>query len=200
MPLAARAEPLAACLRTGVRGRLRACVTKGGGDSERAKSGGQATVEFALVILILVVLIIAIIDFGRMVAMHVAAVAASREGARYGAAVGIAPGTGSPGTPRYLHCDGIRNQAKATTAALIPLTNADIDIWHDDGPGTALRVACEPPDTPVAPLATSITSLDRVIVTVTFTYQPITPLLQSFFGPITVVSTDRRTIVLQPPP
>jgi Flp pilus assembly protein TadG len=183
------------------RARTRPTNTTGGDEGRRSasRSGGQATVEFALVILLLVVLLIAIIDFGRMVAMHVAAVAASREGARYGAAVGIAPST-TPPTPRYLHCAGIRNQARATTSALITLTNADIDIAHDDGPGTGLRIACEPPDAPVPPPPTSITTLDRVVVTVTFTYQPITPLLQSFFGPITVVSTDRRTIVLQPQP
>jgi Flp pilus assembly protein TadG len=183
MHLAARAESLSLALRS------RVSVRPTSGRSRSTTSGGQATVEFALVILLLVVLIIAIIDFGRMMAMHVAAVAASREGARYGAAVGMnASGT----SPRYLDCPGIRAQARATTSALITLADGDIDIWHDDGPSTALRVAC-PPDPP-----TGITSLDRVIVTVDFTYQPITPLLQSFFGPITVSSTDRRTIVLQP--
>jgi Flp pilus assembly protein TadG len=146
-------------------------------------------VEFALVIVILFVVMLAIVELGRMLAMHVGAIAASREGARYGAAVGDVSGT-----QRYLHCDGIRAAARATVSALVTLADGDIVISYDDGPGDATPLAaCPPTRTPA-----DVDSLDRIVVQVTVTYQPITPMLQAVFGPITVTSLDRRTIVKAP--
>jgi Flp pilus assembly protein TadG len=153
---------------------------------------GQALAEFSLTAAIVLLLFLTVVDFGRMVAMHTAAVTASREAARYGSTVGLVGAV-----ERYRNCDGIRDAARKVTASLITLTDGDIAVSYDDGPATATHSTC--PNTAGADTiaAGSVTSLDRVVVQITFTYRPITP-IALLVPPITVVSTDRRTIVLSP--
>jgi Flp pilus assembly protein TadG len=151
---------------------------------------GQALAEFSLTAAIVLLLFLTVVDFGRMVAMHTAAVTASREAARYGSTIGTVSGV-----ERYRNCDGIRDAARTVTESMISLTHDDIAVSYDDGPGTATHTSC--PTTAGADTVAggAVTSLDRVVVQVTFTYRPITP-LALLVPPITVVSTDRRTIVL----
>lgn len=70
---------------------------------------GQALVEFALVIMLLVVLLAATIDFGRAVFNYGAVYNAAREGARYGS---VHP----------TDVTGIQNAARALTGRLDPLS------------------------------------------------------------------------------
>ncbi len=56
------------------------CLTRWGRDER-----GAALVEFAIVVPMLLVLVLAIIDFGRMMAVSAGLAAAAREGARYAA-------------------------------------------------------------------------------------------------------------------
>jgi hypothetical protein len=119
-------------------------------------------------------------------------VMASREGARYGVAVGD-----TAGTPRYADCAGIRDAVRNATGALVDVPDAQIRISYDDGAGTARTQPCAPHGT--GPVADQIQNLDRVHVEVTVTYQAITPVLGSLIGPVTVVSVDRRTIVTEIP-
>lgn len=135
------------------------------------------------------VLFFAVVDFGRMVAIHTATVTASREAARYGSAVG----DNGSGTPRYADCAGIRQAARNVTGAMVTLTDNQIAVSYDDGDGNPTATSC-----PVGPGPTpdpaAIVRLDRVVVTVTATYEAISP-IRFIVGPVTVVSTDRRTIV-----
>jgi Flp pilus assembly protein TadG len=149
-------------------------------------------VEFALTIGIVLVLFFAVVDFGRMVAIHAATVTASREAARYGSAVGDS-GDGL-GTPRYAYCSGIRQAARNVTSSLISLTDAQVAVWYDDGVDTAFRTTADCPPAGTGPVASEIDRLERVVVQVTVTYEAITP-IRFIMGPITVVSIDRRTIV-----
>jgi Flp pilus assembly protein TadG len=147
-------------------------------------SRGQALVETAIVLPVLLVLMMAVVDLGHMTAMHAATVTASREAARYGAAVGEL----TVGTPNYVDCAGIRDAARRVTGGLITLPDAQIAVTYDGGPGTASKGSC--------PLGvSSIARFDRVVVTITLTYRPVTPLLSTIIPAITVTSVDRRTIV-----
>jgi Flp pilus assembly protein TadG len=155
-------------------------------------SRGQATVEFSLVAVILLLTFFAIVDFGRMVAIHSAVVTASREAARYGSAVGI---DALSGEPQYVDCAGIRNAARRVVGGLIAIPDGDIVITYDrdaDNDGTFATVPVDCGD------EADVVSFDRVVVQVTATYRPITPFLQSVVAPITVVSLDRRTVVKGP--
>jgi hypothetical protein len=166
---------------------------------------GQATTEFALVALVLFLIVMAIIDFGRMVAIHSAAVTASREAARYGSATGEV----TPGVPRYIDCDGIRLAARNVTGSLVDWDQTAVNritITYDTGPidtspadgvpdsnaGVATAQPCV--DAVTRPVASDIARFDRVVVTVEVTYRAIAPLIGQIVGPITVTSIDRRTI------
>ena len=153
---------------------------------------GQATVEFALVAGILVVLFLSVIELGHMVAMHAAAVTASREAARYGSTVGD-DGTG---TPHYVDCAGIRGAARRVTGGIITLHDDQIHISYDDGSGNLKSEPCAPFGS--GPSESEIARFDRIAVQVTLTYQAIALPVDALIGPITVVSVDRRTIMKSP--
>lgn len=158
----------------------------------RDSSAGQATVEFSLVAIVLLLTFFAIVDFGRMVAIHAAVVTSSREAARYGSAVGVDI---SSGEPQYVDCVGIRNAARRVVGGLVTIPDGDIVITYDrdaDNDGTFATVAVDCGD------EADVVAFDRVVVQVSVTYRPITPFLQSIVAPITVVSVDRRTIVKGP--
>lgn len=159
---------------------------------DRHGERGAATAEFGLVLPILILLLLAVVDFGRMVAVHAAAVTASREGARYGAAIG----PGGSGDPQYIDCTGIKDAVRRVTSGLITLGNDQIRVSYDNGSGVAKPQVCPPHGT--APLVADIVNLDRVIVEVTLSYQPLAPFVGDMVGPMTVVTIDRRTIVKGP--
>ncbi len=64
-------------------------------------------VEFALVLPILLLVILGVFAFGHLFFVYSSVVSASREAARYGAAVGL----GTNGNLRYQDCEGIRAAA-----------------------------------------------------------------------------------------
>jgi hypothetical protein len=161
-----------------------------GSTSSRSRSGGQATVEFALTIGIVLTLFFAVVDVGRLVAIYSATVTSSREAARYGSAVG----DNGAGTPRYADCPGIRLAARKVTGSLVPLTDSQIVVSYDNGTGGSTGAAPCPVGAGPAPSPADIDSLDRVVVRVSTTFQAITP-IRFILGPITVSSTNRRTIV-----
>jgi Flp pilus assembly protein TadG len=161
--------------------------------------------ELALVVPIFMLLVLAIVDFGRMVAIHSAAVTASREAARYGSATGEV----SPGVPRYIDCDGIRLAAVNVTGSLIDWDNAataQMTITYDKGPtdttpedgvpdaNAGIPTAQECVNVGSRPVPADIVRFDRVVVEVQVTYRPIAPIIGQIVGPITVTTIDRRTI------
>lgn len=162
------------------------------GPSHARAARGQSLVEFALILPLFVLLLAAVFDVARFMTIHGAAVTASREGARYGAAVGD-----SGGTPHYADCAGIRAAVRNATDTLVAIADAQIQISYDDGAGNPRTQACAPHGT--GPVAGAIENLDRVLVQVTVTYDAVTPVLTNIIGPVTVVSIDRRTIVTEIP-
>jgi len=68
---------------------------------------GQALVEFALAFTIFLLILLGIIEFGRLLAAYSSVYTAAREAARYGAAVEV-----SNGHALYNDCAGIRAAAK----------------------------------------------------------------------------------------
>jgi len=146
------------------------------------KELGQGVLEFALALPVMMLLIFGIIEFGRMMITYTAISSASREAARYGAAVGD---DGDGTLAKFEDCEGIRAAAQRVTGAFLILEDADITIQYDRGPGTAFYASCSPdPDT--------VQLGDRIVVNVSATYVPI---IGFGFGEFDVVSESRRTIV-----
>ena len=93
----------------------------------------QGMVEFALVLPLLLVVMLAVIEFGRLLFIYSAVFTASREAARYGAATGITSGN----TARYQDCTGMR-AAAMHIGDLVGISNSDIAISYDNGTGSTI--------------------------------------------------------------
>jgi hypothetical protein len=137
--------------------------------------------EFALALPVALILILGILECGRLVITYTAISSASREGARYGAAVG----NDDLGIlPPFEDCDGIRDAAKRVSRPFIPIEDSMITIQYDKGPGTSTYSICAPP-------SEQVELGDRVIVKITTTYKPIFDL---GFGSLEVISEAKRSI------
>src|SRR4026208_348401 len=92
---------------------------------------GQAIVEFAIALPILMALLVGILEVGRMIFIYSAVTNASREAVRYASAVGL----DDSGNAKYQYCDGIRKMARRA-AYFLNLADSDILIAYDNGPST----------------------------------------------------------------
>ncbi|MFC1996193.1 TadE/TadG family type IV pilus assembly protein [Chloroflexota bacterium] len=142
----------------------------------------QGMVEFALILPVLLLLIIGIVESGRLLFFYSSITSASREGARYGSAVGQ---VGS--TSRYEDCAGIRTAA-LKAGAFASLENDNITIQYDNG-ASVKDSACPP--------TSDIKLADRVVVTAAGNFKPVIPLLDVFFPEdgLDIISTTARTII-----
>ncbi len=171
--------------------------------AKRGAGRAQAMVEFALALPIFLLIIYGLLEVGRLIFMEAAVATASREGARYASAWGV----NSSSIQQYNDCTGIRNAAK-NTGFLLGLTNADIVICYDSGPGSGTdgsgvckdRFGNFPTGQSIVGYCTgstdtkTLSACNRIDVTVTARYQPILPL----FLPLTtknMSSTTSRTLL-----
>jgi Flp pilus assembly protein TadG len=110
-----------------------------GGSHQR----GQALVEFALVVPVLLILVMGIADFGWALRSWMAVTNSAREGARAGA-VGAS-------------CEDIQQRAAGTSAGL--LTAADVSVKNCQGqPGTSVVVTVTHDYSFVTPLGSVLTT------------------------------------------
>lgn len=148
---------------------------------------GQALVEFALLLPILLLLVLGVIEFGRIFLLYTEASNAAREAARYGVAAGDSPNS----IARFLDCAEIRQAALDTTVLsdFTPIED-NIEIAYDKPFGNSTKIVgfC---DDGLA--ENDIQQGYRIVVTVTATFEPILPILpipQFNFSP-----SSRRTIL-----
>ena len=154
-------------------------MKRGSGNVRQNAHKGQGLVEFALILPIFLTLIMGIVEFGRLMITYAGIASASREAARYGASVGA----NSSGVEHYRDCEGIQNEARRV-AVLSPLQDSEITIEYDN-PSTGFHTTACPP---------VLLSLgDRIIVTVSVSFEPIVPLIDMPALPLT--STTARTVL-----
>jgi Flp pilus assembly protein TadG len=186
------ATNLIASMRALARTSRQRTLRRGGPADAASRSGsGQATAEFALVIGVLLFIMLGVVDLGRLVAMQSAVVTASREGARYGSAVG--PDAAFSNTERYRNCLGIKDAAVKVSKALVT-PNTILVSWDAGPPGTTIRHSCGAGNS--NPDVATIQKFDRVVVQVDATFSPISA-VRFVIPSVTVQSIDRRTIVKQ---
>jgi Flp pilus assembly protein TadG len=143
---------------------------------------GQALLEFAIALPVIILVMVMIAEFGWFVAQSSAVIHASREGARYGSAV-------DPATKPYLDCPGMRQAARKSAQIVTDLPDSRITIRYlRNG---ASYSTCTPADSTVC-------RYDQIEVTVQYPYQAMTPLGSMFLGNRTLQSVDRRTITKDP--
>jgi Flp pilus assembly protein TadG len=150
------------------------------GRNQGKKTRGQTMVEFALILPLLLMTMYGVIEFGRLLFIYITTASATREAARYAAAVGI----GDNGVPYYEDCVGIRDAAKRV-GILAGIQDSDITILYDSGPGTAQRDAC----TSTIPPGLG----DRIVVIVNGHFDLIVPMIPISIRDIT--SSTARTII-----
>jgi len=135
-------------------------------------------VEFALVLPVLLLIILGIIELGHLLFYYGSLYAATREAARYGAAVDV-PGA----TPKYMDVTGMRDAAKRV-GFIVGLADDQIDISYDCGNGTASSLTVP---------TCGANQMLRVAVQVDATYTPVVPIPN--VPAIPVSSTVARTVV-----
>ena len=147
----------------------------------------QALVEFAIVMPLLLALLIGIMEFGRMVFIYTVVTNSSREAVRFASAIGFNDTTYYR---KYQYCSGIRTVAKKY-GFLLNLTDSNVVIEYDHGPGTSAFDTCPSGTTNDNTIVVN-TGTDRVKVTVTASYSPLVrfiPIASRSF-----ISTSARTI------
>jgi hypothetical protein len=143
-------------------------------------------VEFAIAMPIVIVLLFAMVDGSRMASAAQAVNTATREATRYASAVG----DNGSGIPRFVDCDGIRDAARRSVAVL-ELTDEQVVITYDKGPGTTPHEICS--TGAASPDPDAIESGDRVIVSIEADFESSAPFLSGIL-PQTLESTDHSTI------
>ena len=145
---------------------------------------GQGLVEFALVLPVFLLLILGVIEFGRLMVTYSSISTASRDAVRYAISVGDSPS----GIPHYQDCLGIR--AAALNVALF--SDPTIVIALDtDGPGGAAPIEYCQLGKDSDPVEVSLG--DQISVTVTQIYDPLLPLVE--LPTIPLISETARTVL-----
>jgi Flp pilus assembly protein TadG len=152
----------------------------------RPRNRGQALVEFALILPLLLLLIFGIVDAGRLIFTYNNISNAARDGARVAIVNQSTSGTDT--------CDTTSATAWPTGCAVtsgfnLGLTPADVSVDYRDPTDTG---ACA---------SMSIGCL--AVVTVTGHFQAITPVIGQLMGPITLDSTVKipvERVCSNPPP
>jgi Flp pilus assembly protein TadG len=150
----------------------------------RAKA--QGLVEFALVIPLFLLVLVAVMEFGFFFFVYSSVNSAAREAARFGSGAGD---SGS-GVLYYQNCQGIRDAAKRI-GFYSGLQDAQISVGLDQGPDTTTNWG----HCPVGQASTTDLAVlgDRIVVRIVVQYDPIVSMLG--FPPITVRAVSARTIV-----
>ncbi len=106
------------------------------------RTHGQAIVEFAIVLPILLAVLVGILEAGRMMFIYSVVTNASREASRFGSAVGY----GDDGFHKYRYCYGIQ-QMVVKSAYFIEASDLTVDIRYDKGPDDPIYADGHGPDT-----------------------------------------------------
>jgi Flp pilus assembly protein TadG len=145
----------------------------------RGHYSGQGMVEFAIVFPLLLIVLFGIFEFGRVMFAYSSVIAASREGARYGAAIQDIGG----GIPQYEDCQGIKESVQRI-GRFAAVSDSNISIQYSDDSGV-YSTSCPP--------GQDVGLTDTITVTVDTIIKPITPLGE--FSEIPLTSSASRTIL-----
>jgi Flp pilus assembly protein TadG len=158
----------------------------------RRRRRGQALVEFALVLPILLLMIFGIVDAGRLIYTYNTVSNAARDGARVAIVNQSNFGTDT--------CDTTSTTAwpigcAVTSGLELGLTAADVSVSYRDATDS---VACSDPNNPGQLLIGCL-----AVVTATGDFTPITPVIGQIIGQVSLSSTTKipvERVCSNPPP
>lgn len=138
------------------------------------RRGGQSLVEFAMVIPVFFLLVLGILDFGRIGLYFVAASDLARSGARYAADYNNGGGFTDAQVVAYVkqQADGLTlaNMAQATCTPATP-----------PNPITGATASCYKPAIGSTYIFIDRTVGNQVTVSIIYTFEPTTPMVRAFF-------------------
>ncbi len=152
---------------------------------------GQGMVEFALALPVVLMLMLGIIEAGRLLVAYSAVYTASREATRYGTANGVS----ESGRLYFQDCTGMR-EAAVRVGTIGGVRADDVEIRYDHGPleePPAFTTLPECNEASGYPSEADIALGDRVIIRVTTEWNPIIPLIT--LPTIDVTSINARTVI-----
>jgi hypothetical protein len=149
---------------------------------KRNHGKAQGAVEFALVLPLLLLIMLGLIETGRLIFHYSAVTNAAREAMRYGSATGLSD---DGITPRFMDCAGIVDAA-VRVGFLGSVQPGDVTITYFSADGTNLG-GCPPPDNAIQTGA-------RIQVEVNSLFDTIIPGLLPYQG-MTLSSESSRTII-----
>ncbi len=140
----------------------------------KKQTPAQSMVEFALILPLLLLLVVGLIETGRLMFIYSSVNSATRAAVRYGSATG----DNGAGVLRYQDCAGIRTEARRMMF-ISALADANIVIEYDHGPGEAVYDTCDGAvDNDV-----DVENGDRITVRIqNYCITPITPIVAPFFN------------------
>jgi hypothetical protein len=167
--------------------------------SNEKKTHGQAMVEFALVLPILLLVVYGLLEVGRLLFIYASVTTASRQAVRYASATG----GNDFGTPRFKDCSGIT--AAANSVAFIvdfEKVNITYDRPDSNNPGNIKAIKGMNMDPSVANECPTLAAMpgdviqngDRVKVYVDAQYTPIVPLVP--LDPFIITAESSRTVIV----
>ena len=136
-------------------------------DTKKRSQRGQAIGEFAIIIPLLFLMVVALLDFGRMVYINNALAEGVREGARWGAV-----------------------QGRAGTAAGLTSVADETELRMTAVPNPMVTATCDRLITTTSTCSTG----DIIEVTAVSVVSPMTPIIGQFIGPVTLTSTAKMSI------
>jgi hypothetical protein len=137
--------------------------------SRRTRSPGQGLVEFALILPLLLLLLLGIMEVGRMLVIYSSLSSAAKQAARYGSVAGDSDALVSGEQSFYLDCAGMKETA-LRTSILVGLDTDDIGIAYDRGT-TAEPIGRCPLGAATPVLSETIKDGYRVIISITTIYR-----------------------------
>ena len=152
---------------------------------------GQGAVEFALVLPVLLLLVLGLIETGRLIFYYSAVTNAAREAARYGSATGI----NERGMFRFEDCEEIINTA-VQVGFLGSVQPENVNVTYDSGPGTPVLGGC-PSNTDgntAQPPNTQVQTGTRIVVRIESPFDTMIPGLLPFED-MAIRSESSRTII-----
>ena len=164
----------------------------------RIAGRGQGMVEFAIIIPVALTLMLGILEFGRLMIIYIDVNSASREAARYGAAIG----NNGSGVLYYRDCTGIRNaairvgQIAGVNSSEITITYNNIFYLGNSDAGTPPQTIAAVDCATIAGAATGTyfpTKGTSIVVGITVPFHPL--ILGAGILPGNISSTAERTFV-----
>lgn len=170
--------------------------------SRRGAERGQGISEFALVFPIIVLLLVAVFDMGRAVYAYTTITNAARQGARVAAVNQLYPSDSDITCTENMPVEDITlggsptwsaRACAASSATSLGLNPDNVTVSYAPPASSALDCPAGP-----APALASANTPFHVgciaSVTVTYSWSPITPIIASFMGPITMTATSQMPV------